>query len=39
MSSPTTPLGAITRGVVAGLAGTLALDLFHPARCRQRGGP
>jgi hypothetical protein len=33
-----TPLGAVVKGAVAGIAGTLAMDLFMWARYRQDGG-
>src|SRR4051812_31361953 len=33
-----TPIGAIVRGLVAGAAGTLAMDLFLYARYKRGGG-
>jgi hypothetical protein len=38
MSEPTTPLGAVVRGAVAGAAGTLAMDLVWYERYRRDGG-
>ncbi|MGY2702254.1 MULTISPECIES: hypothetical protein [unclassified Nocardioides] len=36
--SPTTPLGALTRGLVAAVAGTLAMDVLLFTRYRRGGG-
>lgn len=38
MTDSTTPLGAVVRGAMAGLAGTAAMDLVWYSRYRQSGG-